>query len=216
MVAGVEIKVCGLTTVAGAEASVDAGADYLGFNLYPKSPRYLALESYRALYEDLPDRPHVAVTVEPPADALAQMRDAGFARFQVHFRSECPLALLEGWVRAVGRERLWLAPKLPPQTALAPAWMDLADTFVLDTYDPTLFGGTGRTGDWTKFRRLSLSRPDRTWILSGGLQPDNVDAALQQTDAVFLDVNSGVESAPGVKDPVKLAAFAAAIRAARA
>ena len=74
--------------------------------------------------------------------------------------------------------------------------------------------GTGRTGDWGKFRRHREAHPTHAWILSGGLNPANIGEALVETGARSVDVNSGVESAPGVKDPAKLRAFAEALRAA--
>ena len=95
------------------------------------------------------------------------------------------------------------------------AWLAFAKTIVLDTFDATLFGGTGRTGDWPKFRRHREQHPGRAWILSGGLAPENVGEALSGTDARFVDVNSGIESAPGVKDHSRLKAFVLAIHKAR-
>jgi phosphoribosylanthranilate isomerase len=86
----------------------------------------------------------------------------------------------------------------------------------MDTFDPALFGGTGRTGDWPKFRRHRERNPERTWILSGGLNPGNVGEALAGSGARFVDVNSGVESAPGVKDHARLKAFIVAVHKAAA
>jgi phosphoribosylanthranilate isomerase len=95
-----------------------------------------------------------------------------------------------------------------------PAWLELAGTVLLDTFDESLYGGTGRTGDWPKFRRHRDANQGTTWILSGGLNPENIAGALAGTGARFVDVNSGIESAPGVKDRKKLKAFVAAVRKA--
>jgi phosphoribosylanthranilate isomerase len=82
----------------------------------------------------------------------------------------------------------------------------------MDTYHPTGFGGSGRTGDWAYFARLRTEHTTHQWILAGGISPENVAAALRQSEARSIDVNSGVESAPGVKDAGKLTALASAIR----
>ena len=83
----------------------------------------------------------------------------------------------------------------------------MAGIFLLDTFHTEKFGGTGQTGDWTKFSRHQQAHPARTWILSGGLNPENIGAALRATGAKFVDVSSGVESAPGMKDCEKLKRF---------
>ena len=212
MIAGIQFKVCGLTSIRDAFAAEACGADYLGFNFYPKSPRYLPLERYRAIVGGLPKRNRVAVSVEPDAAALLEMGDAGIDLYQVHFRHDIPADAIRAWSKAVGPERLWLAPKLPPGVGVQEAWLDLAKVVLLDTFDESLFGGTGRTGDWPEFRNHQERHPGTTWILSGGLTPENVGEALAGTGARFLDVNSGIESAPGVKDHARLAAFAAAVR----
>jgi phosphoribosylanthranilate isomerase len=214
MVAGIQLKVCGLTSLVDADSADASGADYLGFNFYPKSPRHIAIGQYRAMHARLPDRRRVAVVVEPTEAELLALRDAGLERFQVHFRHDLPPATVEGWSSAVGPANLWLAPKLPPGADVQASWTQLAGALLLDTFDEKLFGGTGRAGDWPKFRRSRDKFPGTTWILSGGLNPANVGDALAGSGARFLDVNSGVESAPGVKDEAKLKAFAAAVRTA--
>jgi phosphoribosylanthranilate isomerase len=212
-----QVKVCGLTSLADAEFAAASGADHLGFILHPKSPRHIALGKYRGFSGRLPKRTLVAVTVEPGPDELLAMREAGFERFQVHFRHETPISVIESWSSAVGAENLWLAPKLPPGADATDAWLGLSRTVLLDTFDEKLFGGTGRTGDWPKFRRHQDGRPATTWILSGGLNPANVAEAIVASGARFVDVNSGVESSPGVKDHAKVKAFfAAAAKAAGA
>lgn len=204
MINGVRLKICGLTSLVDAEAADAVGADYLGFIFYPKSPRGITLTQYAAMEDRLPPRKKVAVSVEPTAAELAAEVAAGFDSFQIHFSAETPVATIAGWSQRVGRAQLWLAPKLPPGQDVKPEWLPLADTFLLDTFHADKFGGTGETGDWAKFKRHREAHSGKTWILSGGLKPDNVAAAVTATGAKFLDVNSGVELSPGVKDPAKL------------
>jgi phosphoribosylanthranilate isomerase len=97
---------------------------------------------------------------------------------------------------------------------VATAWLPLAETFLLDTFHAEKFGGTGRTGDWEKFARHQQAHPQKTWILSGGLNPENIGEALRRSGARFVDVNSGVESAPGAKDHAKIELFVAALQLA--
>lgn len=216
MINSIQLKVCGLTSIRDAEAAARAGADFLGFNLYPKSPRHIALPEFRKLASALPKPKRVAVMVEPSDADLEEAADAGFDLFQIHFRHDAPLERLQGWSQKAGRNRLWLAPKLPPSTEIPESWMPLADFFLLDTFSPEIFGGTGRTGDWGKFSRAQAAHPDKSWILSGGLNPANIADALRQSGARMIDINSGVESAPGIKDHGKLTAFAAALRGGEA
>ncbi len=207
MIDGIRIKLCGLSSLVDAEFADRCGIDYLGFNLYPKSPRFVSLAQYRAMAPRLPDRRRVAVTVEPAPDELAGMVDAGFDFFQVHFRPETSVGTLAAWSERVGPDRLWLAPRLPAGRDPAEDWLPLAKYFLLDTPHAGLFGGTGQTGDWARFARTQAAHPDRTWILAGGLRPENIGDALQASNARFVDVNSGVELAPGVKDEEKLKRF---------
>ncbi|HVS52621.1 MAG TPA: phosphoribosylanthranilate isomerase [Opitutaceae bacterium] len=211
MIDGVRIKICGLTSLVDAEFSDRCGVDYLGFNLFPGSPRHISLAQFRAMAPRLPERRRVAVMVAPSRDELAAAVDAGFDYFQIHFASDTAVEIVGGWSERVGAKRLWLAPKLPPDAELATAWLPLAKFFLLDAFDKEKFGGTGRTSDWEKFARCQREHADHFWILSGGLNPENIGAALQATGAKFVDVNSGVERAPGVKDEAKLKAFIVAL-----
>ncbi len=212
MINGIKVKICGLTSLADAQAAAEIGADYLGFIFYPKSPRYLTDEKYQAMHPHLPAVRKVAVCVEPTQTGLAALAEMGFDRFQVHYSSESGPHALLAWAETVGQERLWLAPKLPPQQDVEPEWLSLADTFLLDTFHADKFGGTGATGDWAKFKRHQETHPQKTWILSGGLNPSNIAEAIRASGARFVDVNSGVESAPGVKDKTKLVSLAAALK----
>ena len=214
MIDGIRFKVCGLTSHVDAEFADRCGADFLGFILYPKSPRHIPLATYRAMADRLPDRRKVAVSVEPTLDELAAMRDAGFDFFQIHFRPETTDAQLEAWSRVVGEKRLWLAPRLPPEADVSPAARAVAKYILLDTFHRDKFGGSGETGDWAKFARHQQAHPGNVWILAGGLNPDNIGEALRQSGARFVDVNSGVEAAPGVKDHAKLKRFVVALHEA--
>ena len=111
MIDGIRVKVCGLTSLVDAELADRCGADYLGFIFYPKSPRYVALGKFRAMAPRLPLRRKVAVTVAPTVAELQALQAAGFDYFQIHFPPETPAATLAAWSAAVGRKRLWLAPK---------------------------------------------------------------------------------------------------------
>src|ERR1700678_528371 len=113
MIEGIQIKVCGLTSPGDAESADAIGADYLGFNFYPKSPRGISLEAYRSMSGRLPKRHRVAVVVEPDAAALQAIGDAGIDLFQIHFRHDFPVAAIEAWSKKVGPGKLWLAPKVP-------------------------------------------------------------------------------------------------------
>lgn len=212
MINGIQLKVCGLTSATDAHAAVEAGAGFLGFNFYPKSPRAISPGHFRAMAAQLPPAKRVAVCVESTPVELTRLADLGFDFFQIHFKADEPLAHLVSWIETVGQKRLWLAPKLPPGTDVNAGWLKLADTFLLDTFAADKFGGTGRTGDWAKFKRTAAAHPRKTWILSGGLTPANVGAAVAATAATFIDVNSGVESAPGVKEAAKLQSLAKALR----
>jgi phosphoribosylanthranilate isomerase len=214
MIHGVRFKVCGLTSLVDAEAADAVGADYLGFILYPKSPRYVSLAQFAAMTPRLPPRKKVAVVVEPTAEALVEIKAAGFDYVQVHFSPTTSLVTVERWLEVIPRERLWLAPRVPPGQELDSSFIALVDHVLLDTYHPQAHGGTGQTGDWTSFKALRIRFPHVNFILAGGLNPENIGAALATTGARWVDVNSGIESAPGVKDHSKLQAFVSALRQA--
>lgn len=216
MIDGIRFKVCGLTSLVDAEFADRAGADYLGFILYPKSPRHVTLAQYRAMFERLPTgRRTVAVMVEPTDPELAAAQESGFDAYQIHFRHDHPLERIQLWSRLLSSKKLWLAPKLPPDRDVDPEWLPLAGTFLLDTFHASGFGGSGLTGDWGKFQRHQTNFAQTKWVLAGGLSPENVGEALRASGARCLDVNSGVELAPGIKDHAKIRAFAVAIHRER-
>ncbi len=199
------IKICGLTRQEDARLARELGADFFGVILYSGSPRFVREEAIEQLLAAIPTGRRVAVEVAPDPAVLLKRRNQGFDLFQVHYD---PLKVADGqieaWSKAVGFDRLWLAPRQPPEKAFPAAALKAAQTQVLDTYHKEAYGGTGRTGDWPHFRSLAEANPKHHWVLSGGLRPENVRAALRATGARIIDVNSGVESAPGIKDAVLL------------
>jgi phosphoribosylanthranilate isomerase len=214
MINGITLKVCGITSLNDAVAASGIGADYLGFIFHPDSPRYVSESRFQRMAGQLPFVRRVAVCVDPSPEDLTRLAGLKFDAFQVHCAHTTSRERMEAWANAAGAGRLWLAPRLPPEDQLADDWLPVADTFLLDTYHPDKAGGTGRTGDWGKFRRHMRAHPMKTWILAGGLHPDNVVAALDASGALFLDVNSGVESAPGVKSQERLFALWKALEGA--
>ncbi len=211
MINGVRLKVCGLTSLVDADAADAVGADYLGFIFYPKSPRFVSHLQYKAMQERLPPRKRVAVCVEPTVEELGKQTELDFDFFQIHFNPQTPVEVVASWAKTVGVARLCLAPRLPPGLDIDPEVLPLAETFLLDTFHPEKMGGTGATGDWAKFKHYQQTYASKHWILSGGLNPENIAEAVSSTGSKFIDVNSGVEQAPGIKSPAKLKALVLAL-----
>ncbi|NCG08508.1 MAG: phosphoribosylanthranilate isomerase [Verrucomicrobia bacterium] len=209
---GTQIKVCGLTREGDVEAALEHGADAFGFIAYPKSPRAVSLERALALAAPVPVEQRVLVDVEPELETIRDFQSAGFQRFQIHASLEACETRLAEWSDGVGRENLWIAPRLPKGLPLPETLAQYAATVVLDTYSAEQAGGTGQVGDWKGFRELQAAHPELKFILAGGLSPDNIEQALAESGASFVDVNSGVESSPGVKDAAKLAALFKALK----
>lgn len=209
------VKICGLSTEGTLEAALDAGADLVGFVSFPKSPRHLEPDRLAALAAQVRGRARIALLTVDADDALLTALTAVSAPdvLQLH-GAETPERVSELKAR-FGRE-VWKAVAVSDSADLAraePYW-SVADQLLFDAKPPkgsALPGGNGVAFDWSLLAGLD---PKRRFVLSGGLAPDNVARALRVTRAKAVDVSSGVESAPGVKDPQKIAAFVAAVRAA--
>ena len=202
-----EVKVCGINRAEDAVLAARLGARYLGFIFYAPSPRCISLSAFRDMAGQLPNTFRVAVDVAPDPEKLKEMRGLGFDFFQIHFHLDQGRDDLAAWSEMVGRDRLWLAPKVAPGDPFPLSLFAHADTFLLDTYRKEGFGGSGRTGDWGRFRELQSNYPHKKWILAGGLDAENIGDALKQAQPDRVDVNSGVETSPGRKSPQKLKAF---------
>jgi len=203
------IKVCGIARSADAAVCLAAGADWLGINVWPGSPRCVAAERRGALLREIPAGKRVAVAVRPSAAEAAALIAEGFDAVQAHLdpaEGDTPDAL-----SAAIPGKLWLAPRLAAGSAFPGSWLPHATTWVIDTHQAGSFGGTGKVGDWTRATELVRSHPGKTWFLAGGLGPETVAAAAR---AGFrnLDLNSKVELAPGLKSAEKLHATTEVLR----
>lgn len=200
----VAVKICGLTRESDIDLALELGADFCGFIVYPKSPRGLIIERAAELAARVPEGRRVLVDVETGADDLERYRNAGFDYFQIHAGLNVGLASLAAWSGLVGRERLWIAPRLKPGEPFPEMVLEFAETVLVDTYHEKQVGGTGEIGDWSGFADLKQNHPQANWVLAGGLNPTNVLDAIAATGTERVDVSSGVEAEPGIKSPEKL------------
>jgi phosphoribosylanthranilate isomerase len=194
----VKLKVCGVTSLEDARAAIDCGAEYLGFNFYVKSPRYIAPAAARAIIERLPDgiiSVGVFVNESRPKDVAEILRASGARMAQLH-GDESP-----DYCAGVGVERVIKALRINDDFDARRVLDYPAAAILLDAFDSKLFGGTGKTTNWEIAREAArLTRI----FLAGGLSPDNIVEAIRAVEPFAVDVNSGVESAPGRKDANKL------------
>jgi phosphoribosylanthranilate isomerase len=206
------IKICGITTRDALEAAIAARADYAGFNLVERSPRFLTFEALARLAALAGDSiSKVGVFVDADDRPIAEAISAGRLDILQLHGSETPERADE--VKARHGLPVWKA--LPVAAAkdvgLASAYRDAVDLILFDAKTPkgTLPGGTGLAFDWSLLAAYRAALP---WGLAGGLTPENVAEALRITSAPLVDTSSGVESAPGVKDVDRIAAFCQAAR----
>ena len=199
------VKICGIRTVEALAAAADAGADWIGF-VFAESPRRVSPSEAAALSRAVPHGPaRVGVFVDPPDDAI----EAALAALTLD-----ALQLYAAPARAAEIRRMFGLPvwrSIRADEAL-PRTLDGADAFIVEPPPPpdtARPGGHGRAAD---FASLASWRPDFPWLLAGGLTPANVAAAVKESHAPAVDVSSGVETAPGVKDPALIRAFVAAAR----
>jgi phosphoribosylanthranilate isomerase len=209
------IKICGLKTSAALDAALDAGADLVGFVFFAPSPRHVALAAARALGERVAGRAQkVALSVDASDDELAASIDALQPDLLQLHGSETP----ERVAAVRSRFRLPVMKALPiagrDDVAAIRRYEAVADRLIFDAradVAATRPGGLGRRFDWRLLENVATRLP---FMLSGGLDADNVEEALRITAAAGVDVSSGVERAPGEKDADKIRAFIAAAREA--
>ena len=209
------VKICGLTTPETLDAALAGGAAFVGAVVFPKSPRHIAPLHADTLFERARGKAKiVAVTVD--ADDLLLTEIALILKpdlIQLH-GSETPARAEE--VRTLTRAGIIKALPIRAHEdfAEAEAWEPFADHLMFDARPPEgsdLPGGVGARFDWALLADRAFRRP---WFVAGGLNPDNVAQAIRISGAPMVDVSSGVETAPGVKDPALIAAFLEAARSA--
>ncbi|MGJ0508271.1 MAG: phosphoribosylanthranilate isomerase [Methylocystis sp.] len=206
------VKICGLSSPETLLATIAAGADMAGFVFFEKSPRHIDLETARTLGIMAQDRIfRVALTVDARDDALDEIVEAlAPDMLQLHGResAERVTAVKARYglpvIKAIG-------VSTAEDVARAGAFRDVADVLLFDAKpapDAAVPGGAGVAFDWNLLRNISAAN----WMLSGGLDPENVAGALRLTKAPAVDVSSGVERERGVKDPARIESFVKAVR----
>ena len=209
-------KICGVTTREAIDAAIDSGADYIGLVFFAKSPRHLSLESAAELAKAARGKVSiVALTVNANDAALADIvRDVHPDMLQFHGR-ESPERVAQVRERHGVPIIKAISVETVADAAFARAYRGIADLILFDAKAPkgaALPGGNGLSFDW---RALDGFADDFDFMLSGGLNPDNVADAIRLTGAAAVDVSSGVETAPGVKSPDLIRRFLQAVKTAK-
>lgn len=209
----VEAKICGLSTPETVDAAVEAGAGFVGFVTFPRSPRHIeSLDLLKALGERVPRNVvRVGLFVDPD-DALidARLATGAIDMLQLH-GSETPerLAALKARTGKQVMKAIKVASPADFERGIA-AYANVADRLMFDAAEGTLPGGNATAFDWTILSGRSVPLP---WFLAGGLNPDNVAEAVRITGARAVDVSSGVEATRGVKSIKLIRAFIGAVKA---
>lgn len=203
-------KICGLSTADTLDAAIAGGASHVGFVFFPQSPRHLTFDKAAGLAARVPERVgRVGVLVDPD-DALidAAIAAGRLDAVQLHKTGRERAAAIAARLKLP----IWIAVAVRTRADLdqAQAWRGIAERIIYDAKTPegALPGGMGLRFDWKLLDGFAHPLP---WALSGGLSPDNVGEAIGVTGARMVDVSSGVESAPGVKDVDKIARFLQAV-----
>lgn len=208
MPAKIKVKICGITSETALEAAVAAGADLVGLVFFPPSPRHLSVERAAQLLQYLPrDVQRVGLFVEPEDGLLDQvMNNLRLDWFQFHGR-ESP-ARVEAVRQEFGMPVIKAVPvSLAADLEAATAYAEVADWLLFDAKPPAGAdrpGGNAACFDWAMLKGRRWAVP---WMLAGGLTPANVAQAIAASGAKAVDVSSGVESAPGVKDAALIDEF---------
>lgn len=203
----VKVKICGLTNLADAQVAVESGADLLGFVFYEKSPRHVAIPVAETITRELPPFvTRVGVFVNAPEKLVAQAISAcGLNLLQFH-GDETPEYCAQFGVMSVKAFRIRDESSL----AALPAYAT-TDGFLLDAYSSSGLGGTGEKFNWEL--AIAAKKFGKPIFLAGGLTPENVADAVRRVGPFGVDVSSGVEKSPGIKDAAKVRAFIAAAKA---
>jgi len=199
------VKMCGTTRLEDALCAVGLGVDALGFIFYHKSPRNISPAKVSEIIKNLPPFIDcVGVFVNSSATEIQSVAEAGLSYLQLH-GEESPKFCRE--IKAqLPFHKIFKAFRVGSESSAADfsLYNECVDGFLLDTYVKGESGGTGLSFDWSIIEKLELQKP---FLLAGGLSVENVSEAIGAVAPYALDVNSGVESAPGVKDHAKIRKF---------
>lgn len=199
------VKICGITSVEDANAAIDAGADMIGLNFFPESPRYVEVERAVVIRTAVGSRAAVVGVFAKAQRAWVEDRLRAVSLDMIQFSGDEDDAMLAAWsVRVISTHRTTPGEKLKPDSVRR------ADYVLFDAFDPKLFGGTGSRIALEQLRGLDLSRA----FVAGGLTPENV-AEIAALEPYAVDCASGVESSPGIKDHAKLRSFVANAKRSR-
>lgn len=201
-----KIKICGIKTVSDALAAMDAGADLIGFNFYPKSPRFVEVGLCRGIMSTMRNFgghvQYVGVFVNASvAEIHATMETCGLNLAQLHGDESVDM------LQELGGRGFKAFRGIPEN--IDGFTRQKAPAFLLDASVKGMYGGSGVTADWSKAAELAKIHP---LLLAGGLTPGNVADAVRQVQPWGVDVASGVESEPGRKDAASMSAFVNAVR----
>ncbi|MEL7108975.1 MAG: phosphoribosylanthranilate isomerase [Pseudomonadota bacterium] len=217
-----QVKICGLSDTAHIRAAAEAGADWVGFVLYPKSPRNVLgdgddpLDEVIGLSEFAQDLGLLSVIllVDPDEDLFDDvLHEVEPDAIQLHGK-ETPDQVLRWWRDCAGICELWRAVSVANESDLEDLDQWRVDRFLIDAKAPDDSDRPGGNGDAFDWSLLDDFDPGAPWLLAGGLTPDNVEEAVSATGATAVDVSSGVESAPGLKDEDLIRAFIDAAKSA--
>ena len=202
----VRVKICGITNLADAQVSAEAGADALGFVFYEKSPRFVSMKTAAEISKQVPPFiMRVGVFVNPTKElVLKNIAECGLSLLQFHGDETSEFCTQFG-LMSMKAFRIRDAGSLKELTKYK------TDAWLLDAYSSDTFGGTGEVFNWDLANEAQkLKRPI---FLAGGLTPENVADAVRKVRPFGVDVSSGVESSPGKKDCAKVRAFINAAKA---
>ena len=209
-------KICGLSTPEAVDAALAGGAAFVGFVHFPRSPRHVTLEAAATLAVAARGRAQVVAVLVDPSDALLDAVAATLAPDLVQLHGgESPARVREAAARTGARTIKALPVSTAADLDAAGAYAEAADRLMFDARPPagaSLPGGVGARFDWTLLSGRRFARP---WFLAGGLDPATAAEAIAVSGAPAVDVSSGVESAPGVKEARLIAAFLSAVREAK-
>jgi phosphoribosylanthranilate isomerase len=202
------VKICGITRPQDAELAAGLGASALGFVFWPESPRHVSVETAAVIAANVPAGVlKVGVFVDQPADEVSRIMDEAaldIAQLHGHESAEYCRGLGSRLRRGTAGPPIIKAVSVAENAVVHAADFDPDVLLLVDAHDATRFGGTGKTANWDSAREVAALR--RT-ILAGGLNAANIKLALRSVRPYGVDVSSGVEAAPGVKDPNRMRAF---------